>query len=167
MKKKSLYLFALAMGVAFSACKREDDTDTSTPTNEERISGTWYLTDMSASGTLDFGGNSIPFVTTDARIDAGSYFNFVRTPSQTVDYDASAEVDVSAAATSFTIPYQRSGTGTWEFKGSDSLIVNDNLGETRYFILRWTDTQMILRSRQNMTFQGQSAMANVEATIER
>lgn len=161
----SLWIALLAAGITFTGCKKEEPKE-STPTNEERISGMWYLTDIDASGTVDFMGTTIPFVTTGATIDPNSYFDFKTSPSQTVDYSADAEIDVSAG-TNITVPYQRSGTGTWEFKGSDSLIVTESGMTTRYGILSWNDTRMILRSNQQITFGGQSANAQIEATIER
>ncbi|TNE27446.1 MAG: hypothetical protein EP346_12600 [Bacteroidetes bacterium] len=163
----SLWIALLAMGITFTGCKKDDDKGgSSTPSNEERISGVWYLTDMDASGTVDFMGTTLPFVTTGATISPGSYFDFRTSPSQSVNYSVDADIDISAG-TNITVPYQRSGTGTWEFKGNDSLIITESGSTTRYGILSWNDTRMILRSNQQISFGGQSANAQIEATIER
>ncbi len=150
--------------IGFASCS-SDDEPSGPPTKEERISGRWTLVDLTANGTITFMGNSIPFVSTNSDIDPGSYFNFSRNP-QEVDYDASATITISAVQ-EFDIPYQRAGQGTWEFKGNDSLIVSENGQTTRYFILGWTDTRMILRSKQDITLAGQSANTTIEAVIER
>lgn len=165
MKMRLLSIVALAGLFIFSACKREDDTP-SEPTNEEQISGVWNLDDVSASGVIAVAGQSIPFVTTGATVDPDSYFDFNTSPEQTVDYDASATLDVSAGQ-NFQFPYQQSGTGTWELKGRDSLIVTEDNRTSRYYILSWTDSRMILRSNEQITFAGQDINATVEATIVR
>lgn len=160
-----LWVSIIALTGFLTGCSKEPDVVVP-PTNEELISGMWYLTSIDASGTIAFGGNSIPFVTTGSRIDSGSFFNFLLSPSQMVSYDASAEVDVSAG-TIITVPYQRNGTGTWEFLGNDSLIITESGQITRYGILSWTDSKMILRSNQEIDISGQGISAKVEAVIER
>lgn len=152
-------LLICAMLVA--SCSKEEPE----PTNEEQLSGRWDLTDIDASGTISVFGQTVPFVTTSATIDQGSYFDFSHNPNE-VDYNASATVQVSAGQ-DFEIPYSQAGQGTWTLKGRDSLIVTEDGQTTRYGILAWTDTRMILRSNQSITFSGQQINAQVEAVIER
>lgn len=157
------HISVLLLPLVLLSCGREDSS--SEPSQEERLAaGQWILDDVDASGTLSFAGQTIPFVTQSADVDPSSYFDFNTSP-QEVDYDASAEVTVSAALQSFTVPYARSGTGEWEFKGSDSLIVTENNQTTRYFILSWTETRLILRSQQQLSLGGQEIDAEVEATL--
>lgn len=156
--------FTLTALLFIVACGSDDDPQPE-PTREEKHAGRWNLTDIDASGVINFAGQSIPFVTTDAQIDPGSYFDFQTNP-QEVDYDASATITISAGQ-EFDVPYQRSGQGVWEFKGADSLIVTEQGQTTRYFILNSTDTRMILRSIQTLSLSGQTATATVEAVIER
>lgn len=165
MKTRSyLAIAALTAGALFTSCGKEDPTP-SEPSNSEKISGTWYPKDISANGTVVIAGQTIPFVSTGSTIDPGSFFTFTHS-NKTVVYDASAEVDISAGTT-FTVPYDRSGQGTYEFKGNDSLIITEAGETTRYFILSWTDNRMILRSNQILSFAGQTANATIEAVIER
>lgn len=162
MTRPFIQISAALLSVAILAsCSREDDE----PTNEEQMSGRWNLTDIDASGTISVLGQTVPFVTTGATIDPGSYFDFTLEP-QEVDYNASATVQVSAGQ-DFEIPYSQSGQGTWVLKGRDSIIVTEQGETTRYGILGWTDTRMILRSNQSITFGGQQINAQLEAVIER
>ncbi len=164
MKAPSLKLAALILlSSLVIACSKEDDD--AQPTNEEQLSGRWDLTDIDASGTISFMGQTIPFVTTNSTIDPGSYFDFSLNP-QEVDYDASATVEISAGTT-FDVPYARSGQGTWQLKGRDSLIVTEQGQVTRYYILGCSDTRLTLRSQQVVTFSGQNIDAEVEAVLER
>ncbi|NVK27619.1 MAG: lipocalin family protein [Flavobacteriia bacterium] len=165
MKILSLQVLAFSLLIVASSCKKDDDPEPSTPSNREQLSGTWELTDLDANGVISFGGQSIPFVTTNAVIDPGSYFDFDMNPDE-VDYDASATVTVSAIQ-EFDIPYQQAGQGTWELQGRDSLFITEDGRTTRYGILSWNDTRMILRSKQEIDFNGQSFNATIEAVIER
>lgn len=164
MKTLSLKLLAFSLVIVASSCKK-DDPEPSTPSNREKLSGNWELTDIDANGVISFMGQSIPFVTTNADIDQGSYFDFEMNPDE-VEYDASATITVSAIQ-EFEIPYQQAGRGTWELQGRDSLFVTEDGQTTSYGILSWTDNRMILRSKQELDFGGQSFDATIEAVIER
>lgn len=164
MKSFPIKLYSLlAISVLAFGCSKEDPEPE--PTNEEELAGSWTLIDLDASGTINVFGQNVPFVTTDAAIDPGSYFNFTLNP-QEVDYDASATVTLNAGQ-EFEIPYAQAGQGTWYLKERDSLIVTEQGRTTRYGILAWSDTRLILRSNQNVNFSGQQINAQVEAILER
>lgn len=161
MKIAQLSLLAILGTSVFTACKSEEPE----PTNADQLSGQWELIDLDLTGTVTFGGQTVPFVTSNAVINDGSYFDFSTSPD-VVDYDASATVTIEVG-TSLDVPYARSGQGNWTLKGRDSLIIEENNRYTRYGIISWTDTKMILRSEQVLDYSGQAVDAEIEAILQK
>lgn len=145
---KNLF-FALAAVAALSSCKKD-------PTLDERLAGTWNLSDLSLSGTVSTPIGSIPITITDSLIRANN------TMDLTINDDATQTVvwnmDVRGLITapgigSFGTDIQDTINGTWYAVDGggvtpDSLYITADGEKTGYEILSFLETSLRLRNVQ-------------------
>jgi len=145
---KNLF-FALAAVAALASCKKD-------PTLDERLAGTWNLSDLSLSGTVSTPIGAIPITITDSLIRANN------TMDLTINDDATQTVvwnmDVRGLITapgigSFGTDIQDTINGTWYAVDGgggtpDSLYITSDGEKTGYEILSFLETSLRLRNVQ-------------------
>jgi hypothetical protein len=143
--------FALAAVAALASCRPD-------PTLDERLAGTWKLSDLNMSGTIPSPFLAIPFTITDSLIRANN------TMDLSINEDATQSIlwnmDVRAVLTaatigSFGVDLQDTISGTWYAVDGvgvdlDSLYITADGEKTGYEILSFLETSLRLRSVQTI-----------------
>lgn len=159
---RKLFLAVAVLG-ALTSCKK--------PTVADKLEGTWNVNDITANGSVDFGGQMLPVVADDKLIDPTSVFTLVNATNNTpsvINYNFIATMSVNAITQVIDFPFSDNGSGSWVVKEGeatvlDSVIVTAADGSTtRYAILLLDENLVRLRTRQNVDFQGQAVDAQIE-----
>lgn len=143
--------FALTALAALASCRPD-------PTLDERLAGTWNLSDLNMSGTIPSPLGAIPFTITDSLIRANN------TMDLSINEDATQSIlwnmDVRAVLTataigSFGVDLQDTISGTWYAVDGggvtpDSLYITADGEKTGYEILSFLETSLRLRSVQTI-----------------
>lgn len=154
---------AVAVLGALTSCKK--------PTIADKLEGTWKVNDITANGSVSFGGQMLPVVADDKTIDPSSIFTLVNATKNTpsvISYNFNATMSVNAITQVIDFPFSDSGSGSWLVKEGeatvlDSVIVTAADGSTtRYAILLLDESMVRLRTRQTVDFQGQGVDAQIE-----
>ncbi len=144
-------LLALAAVAALASCKPD-------PTLDERLAGTWNLSDLNMSGTLVTPLAAIPFTITDSLIRANNAMELTinEDATQTVLWNMDVRANFTAAALgTFGVDLQDTVSGTWYAVDGggvtpDSLYITADGEKTGYEILSFLETSLRLRSVQTI-----------------
>lgn len=142
MKKLLLPLFL--MSLALVSCRDDDGDDgrTRTGTFENRITGTWELTDVDYSGYMPNPinpGQGVNF--SGEGEDVYGEFNFKADLTATYYMGFTARLDIGTNEP-VRLPFYRPGSGTWWTKGSDSIFVAESIDTIGYEVIEdWDDLQ--------------------------
>lgn len=157
--KKAL-LSALVIALVSIGCKDDpDSTDefTRTGTLEDRITGTWTLTDVDYQGVMPNPFNPNQNVSFNGEgEDTYGIFTFRADGTAEYSMEFTARIDIGTSEPA-RLPFYRPGTGTWWTNAAkDSLFVAESIDTIRYQILedydqkqRWQTVLPILDSISN------------------
>ncbi len=146
------HLFFAAAAVAALASCRPD------PTLDEQLAGTWNLSDLSMSGTIQSPLGAIPFTITDSLIRPNSTMELVinEDATQTILWNLDVRATLTAAALgSFGVDIQDTVSGSWYAVDGggvtpDSVYITADGEKTGYEILSFLETSLRLRSVQTI-----------------
>ena len=141
--------FALAAVAALASCKKD-------PTLDERLAGTWNLSDLSLSGTVSTPIGAIPITITDSLIRANNTMDLAinEDATQTVVWNMDVRGLITAPGIgSFGTDIQDTINGTWYAVDGggvtpDSLYITADGEKTGYEILSFLETSLRLRNVQ-------------------
>lgn len=143
--------FALAAVAALASCRPD-------PTLDERLAGTWNLSDLNMSGTIPSPLGAIPITITDSLIRPDNFMDLAinEDETQTIYWN----MDVRGLITSpvlgaFGADIQDTINGTWYAVDGggvtpDSLFITADGEKTGYEILSFLETSLRLRSVQTI-----------------
>ncbi len=142
-------LLALGAVAVLASCKKD-------PTLDERLAGTWNLSDLSLSGTVSTPIGALPVTITDSLIRANNTLDLAinEDETQTVVWNMDVRGLITAAGLgSFGIDIQDTISGTWYAVDgggvtADSLYITENGEKTGYEILSFFETSLRLRNVQ-------------------
>ncbi len=159
--------FLLAGVVAFSSCSDDDDNNNGGGTSfEDQLTGTWTVTEIEASGTIQVAGQNILFDAEDKSI-TNSFYIVNKSP---MEYSSRVEavLEVTTIAGTQEIPYGPfEDGGAWRVVGQDSLYVEQNGAEVGYEIISLTSTRLRLASEQEIEIAGQAIESELELTLSK
>jgi hypothetical protein len=143
---KNLF-FALAAVAALASCKKD-------PTLDERLAGTWNLSDLSLSGTVTTPIGALPITITDSLIRPDNFMDLAinEDETQTIYWNMDVRGLLTAPGLgSFGIDIQDTINGTWYAVDGggvtpDSLYITADGEKTGYKILSFLETSVRLRS---------------------
>jgi hypothetical protein len=144
-------LLALAAVAALASCKPD-------PTLDERLAGTWNLSDLSMSGTIQSPIGAIPFTIADSLIRPNNTMELAinSDETQSILWNMDVRATLTAAAIgSFGVDLQDTVSGTWYAVDGggvtpDSLYITADGEKTGYEILSFLETSLRLRSVQTI-----------------
>lgn len=162
--------FLLAGVVAFSSCSDDDDGDNNNngggTSIEDQLTGTWTVTEIEASGTIQVAGQNILFDAEDKSITNSFYI--VNKSPQEYNSRVEAVLEVTTIAGTQEIPYGPfEDGGAWRVVGQDSLYVEQNGAEVGYEIISLTSTRLRLASEQEIEIAGQEIESELELTLSK
>jgi hypothetical protein len=145
---KNLF-FALAAVAALASCKKD-------PTLDERLAGTWNLSDLSLSGTVSTPIGAIPITITDSLIRPNNFMDLAinEDATQTIYWNMDVRGLITAPGIgSFGTDIQDTINGTWYAVDGggvtpDSLYITSDGEKTGYEILSFLETSLRLRNVQ-------------------
>ncbi len=143
---KNLF-FTLAAVAALASCKKD-------PTLDERLAGTWNLSDLSLSGTVTTPIGALPITITDSLIRPNNTLDLAinEDETQTVAWNLDVRGLLTAPGLgSFGIDIQDEINGTWYAVDGggvtpDSLYITADGEKNGYEILSFLETSIRLRS---------------------
>ena len=143
---KNIFL-AVAAVAALASCKKD-------PTLDERLAGTWNLSDLSLSGTVTTPIGVLPITITDSLIRANNTLDLAinEDETQTVAWNMDVRALITAPGLgSFGTDIQENINGTWYAVDGggvtpDSLYITADGEKTGYEILSFFETSLRLRS---------------------
>jgi hypothetical protein len=150
---KNIFL-AVAAVAALASCKKD-------PTLDERLAGTWNLSDLSLSGTVTTPIGALPITITDSLIRANNTLDLAinEDETQTVVWNMDVRALITAPGLgSFGTDIQDTINGTWYAVDGggvtpDSLYITADGEKTGYEILSFFETSLRLRSVETIVDQ--------------
>jgi hypothetical protein len=150
---KNIFL-AVAAVAALASCKKD-------PTLDERLAGTWNLSDLSLSGTVTTPIGALPITITDSLIRANNTLDLAinEDETQTVVWNMDVRALITAPGLgSFGTDIQENINGTWYAVDGggvtpDSLYITADGEKTGYEILSFFETSLRLRSVETIVDQ--------------
>jgi hypothetical protein len=147
---KNLF-FALAAVAALASCKKD-------PTLDERLAGTWNLSDLNMSGTVTTPVGALPVTISDSLIRPDNFLDLAinEDATQTMYWNLDVRGLLNAAGLgSFGIDIQDTLNGTWYAVDGggvtpDSLYITADGEKNGYEILSFFETSLRLRSVQTI-----------------
>jgi len=144
-------LLALGAVAVLASCKKD-------PTLDERLAGTWNLSDLSLSGSISTPLGALPISITDSLIRPNNTMDLAinEDETQTVVWNLDVRGLITAPGLgSFGTEIQDTISGTWYAVDGggvtpDSLYITDGGEKTGYEILSFLETSLRLRSVQNI-----------------
>ncbi len=143
--------FALAAVAALASCKKD-------PTLDERLAGTWNLSDLSFSGTVSTPLGALPISITDSLIRPDNFMDLAinEDETQTIYWNLNVRGMITAPGLgSIGTDIQDTINGTWYAVDgggvtSDSLYITADGEKNGYVILSFLETSLRLRSVQTI-----------------
>lgn len=143
--------YALAAVAALASCRPD-------PTLDERLAGTWNLSDLNMSGTIPSPLGAIPFTIADSLIRANNTMDLSinEDATQSILWNMDVRAVLTAAALgSFGVDLQDTISGTWYAVDGggvtpDSLYITADGEKMGYEILSFLETSLRLRSVQTI-----------------
>lgn len=155
--KKNALLFVLALGLVFSACRRDDDDDTG---NQNQLSGLaaflngeFNVEQVDYNGSLQTQLGNLPLSGTGENT-VGDY-NF-KANAGTVDYQVATRIEVKVLTQTIPVPINVDGSGDIRYNSETQFEIDDpRYGLMTYNISNKTSSGLVATTRfQNDTLGG-------------
>ena len=125
----------------------------------DKLEGVWQVNSVSATGTVDILGSTVPVVAADSYINSDSSQFLLTQDPNSVSWSVDAVISANLGTT-IDLPFKESGSGTWTTKpgngtAPDSVFLNNTDGTiVKYEVLGLLETSVTLKTNLSIEFMG-------------